>query len=821
MNAPEYPRLEPQQISTEVLIEKYAKNGETTLDEVRKRVARALAQVEPVGEREELEAQFLWAQRNGFVPAGRINSAAGTDIRATLINCFVQPVGDAMTVADEEGVPGIMPAMAMAAETMRRGGGVGYDFSRIRPKGAKVKGTASIASGPLSYMEVFDAMCKTVESAGARRGAQMGVLRCDHPDIFDFVLAKNTSGRLTQFNVSVGVTDAFMEAVRDDANWELVHKAEPADASLRQRADGLWVYRTVSARELFRIIMEQTYDHAEPGVLFLDRANAYNNLAYCERLEATNPCAEQWLPPYGCCCLGSVDLTRFVHGPLGGAEFDFDRFAEVVGLGVRMLDDALDVTYWPLEEQRVEAMAKRRIGLGFLGLGDTLIMLGLRYDSAGGRRFAAQIACAMRDAAYWASITLAKSKGQFPLLDRRQYLGSEFAKNLPVDIRAAIAEHGIRNSHLLSIAPTGTISLAFADNASNGIEPAYAWTFARKKRQGDGTMKEYQVEDHAYRLYRLEGGDTESLPEEFVSALEMSALDHLKMVKAVAPYIDSAVSKTVNIPEDYPFEEFKNLYMQAWEAGLKGLSTYRPNKVLGAVLSTEQGERPAEAPLLRNDDPLRQRLEERPDGELEGVTSKVEYWTSEGKRKVYLTVNFAPIEGLVDDKPVRIERPVEFFMPASQREGHQWITSNMRLLSMVARYGGDIAKALTNMREVVWDKGPVRCGHAAKEDGTAIPRFHDSEVAAIGYALQRVLSRRGFLDVDGNQVPVKALAQAQARARDADPVPATRGGDESAQASVLRASASARKCPECGAQAYRKLDGCHRCGNCGHVGDCG
>jgi len=819
MNAPEHPRLEPQRISTEVLIEKYAKNGETTLDEVRSRVARALAQVEPEAEREALQAQFLWAQRNGFVPAGRINATAGTDIRATLINCFVQPVGDAMMGADEDGAPGIMPAMAMAAETMRRGGGVGYDFSRIRPKGARVKGTASMASGPLSYMEVFDAMCKSVESAGSRRGAQMGVLRCDHPDIFDFVVAKNTPGRLTQFNVSVGVTDAFMQALRGDADWELVHRAEPADASLKQRADGLWVYRTVKAAELFRLIMEQTFDHAEPGVLFLDRANAYNNLAYCERLEATNPCAEQWLPQYGCCCLGSVDLTRFVRGQLGNAEFDFDLFAEVVGLGVRMLDDVLEVTYWPLEEQRAEAMAKRRIGLGFLGLGDAHIMLGLRYDSAEGRRFAAQIACAMRDAAYRGSIALAKSKGAFPLLDRKQYLGSEFAKNLPVDIRAAIAEHGIRNSHLLSIAPTGTISLAFADNASNGIEPAYSWAYIRKKRQADGTTKEYQVEDHAYRMYRLEGGDTEHLPESFVSALSISAIDHMRMVAAVAPYIDSAVSKTVNVPADYPFEEFEELYLRAWECGLKGLATYRPNNVTGAVLS-EKGEEPAQA-TIPDEDPLRKRFEDRPDGELEGVTGKVEYWTSEGKRKVYLTVNFAPVEGVVDGKLVAIERPVEFFMPASQREGHQWITSNMRLLSMVARYGGDIAKALANMREVVWDKGPVRCGRLMKEDGTLVPCYHDSEVAAVGYALQRMLYRRGFLDVEGNHMPVKALARDRARVKGGEPTLAEVAAALAERPGAVQASVSAKKCPECGAKAYRKLDGCHQCENCGHVGDCG
>ncbi|WP_212645121.1 LAGLIDADG family homing endonuclease [Delftia sp. PE138] len=1182
-----------QPISLDVLREKYLKDGETGVGELYARVARALASVEPEARRAECEALFLANLQAGAIGAGRIMSAAGTDLQATLINCFVQPVGDCIQGVDDGGYPGIYEALREAAETMRRGGGVGYDFSRIRPRGAEVRATASLASGPCSYINVFDQSCATVESAGARRGAQMGVLRIDHPDVLEFITAKRTPGRWNNFNVSVGVSDAFMQAVAEDQPWHLVHRARPGTALLEQgahqRADGQWVYQTLPARTLWDTIMRSAYDFAEPGILFLDHINDDNNLRYCEEIAATNPCVtadtwvltesgpaqvadlvgktfgavvdgqvyatesagffatgrkpvlrlttregqvlrltadhlvrrvarrtryalqaewtpaaqlqagdevllhnhrafqgwdgqgteaegyllglligdgtlkadkavisvwapelrqvagnagsavayaatgaagimqaaeaaaaslrhradfrgfqrpvagrgesrmasaalrdlalgmgmepgrkcitksmeaassafsagllrglfdadgsvqgtqdkgvslrlsqsdsellrtvqrmllrqgmastiyenrrpaqlrampdgkggqrdyatqaqhelvisgdnlgifadrigladtdkaerleqalaqyrrtpnrerftatvqalesdgeemvydvtvadchafdanglyvhncgEQPLPSYGCCDLGPVILTRFVRHPFGFAGepvFDFEAFERAVGVQVRALDNVLELTWWPLPQQREESEAKRRIGVGFTGMGNALAMLRLRYDAPEGRAMAARIAERMRDAAYGASVELAREKGAFPKFDADGYLAEgTFASRLPDALRQRIRTHGIRNSHLLSIAPTGTVSLAFADNASNGIEPPFSWTYKRKKRTADGGSAEYAVEDHAWRLYRSLGGDVQQLPEYFVSALQMPAACHIAMMQAVQPFVDTAISKTVNVAADYPYEDFKDLYRQAWKAGLKGLATYRPNTILGAVLEThapESAEKPASpAPAgaaASAPDPLRTVIESRPQGALDAVAEKIEYWTQQGPKRLYLVVSFLPV--VVPDGRT-VDRAIEFFMPVGQSgESQQWVTSSMRLLSLAAR-GGFLERALSDMRKVAWDRGPVRLGTHQREDGARVPMWHDSEVAAIAYAVQNILARRG----SGAPPAPSPLPEPEALATD----PMVMAG---------------RKCEECGAHAVIRKDGCEYCTACGNLGSCG
>ncbi|HCQ56631.1 MAG TPA: adenosylcobalamin-dependent ribonucleoside-diphosphate reductase, partial [Sulfitobacter sp.] len=580
---------------------------DVTVEDTWRRIARDLAQVE--SKADVWEDKFFNALEDfKYLPAGRITAGAGTARRVTLFNCFVMG-----TVPDS--MSGIFDMLKEAALTMQQGGGIGYDFSTIRPRGADVLGVSADASGPLSFMDVWDAMCRTIMSAGSRRGAMMATMRCDHPDVEDFIAAKSDPARLRMFNMSVLVTDPFMEAVKADGSWDLVFGGK--------------VYKTVQARDLWNKIMQATYDYAEPGVIFIDRINAANNLNYCETIAATNPCGEQPLPPYGACLLGSINLARLVAQPFeDDAHLDQDAMSELVATAVRMMDNVVDVSNFPLPEQAAEAQNKRRIGLGVTGLADALLMVGLRYGSDEAAAQTEAWLKAIARASYLASVELAKEKGAFPLFDAEKFLASGTMMQMDDDVRDAIREHGIRNALLTSIAPTGTISL-YAGNVSSGIEPVFAYAYTRKVLQKDGSRTEEEVVDYAVQMWRELKGDT-PLPDYFVNAQTLPPADHVKMQAAAQKWIDSSISKTINCPEDISFDAFKDVYMQAWDTGCKGCTTYRPNDVTGSVLSVSSektDKAPADSPdqvseggeIVYMSDPL-----DRP-AELEGNTYKVKW----------------------------------------------------------------------------------------------------------------------------------------------------------------------------------------------------
>jgi len=561
---------------------------EQTITDSWRRIASALAAVEPKDNKVWEQRFFDILQDFTFLPGGRIQAGAGTARNVTLFNCFVMGV-------IEDSIPGIFRALEEGAVTMQQGGGIGYDFSTLRPRGTRAKGAGSIASGPVSFMQIWDAMCATILSTGARRGAMMATLRCDHPDIEEFIAAKQQPDRLRRFNLSVQVSDAFMAAVRADDEWPLVFPAATVDGEDIVSCEwpgangpqACCVVRRVRARELWRRILRATYDYAEPGVLFVDRINQLNNLWYRERISATNPCGEIPLPPYGACDLGSLNLTRFVQAPFTPqAQFNFARLAETTRIAVRLLDNVIDASRFPLPQQAESAHGTRRIGLGITGLADALLMLGLRYDGERALLVAGEAMRCICHAAYRASVALAQEKGSFPYFERDKYLQGAFIRRLPEDIQRAIAAHGIRNSHLLAIAPTGTISL-LAGNVSSGLEPIFAASYVRNVLREDGGAQEFTLTDYALDLWRRMGGtDT---PAEFVTAAELSVRAHLDMQAALQPYVDNSISKTINVPQDYPFAEFERIYDLAYDKGLKGCTTFRPNPVTGAVLSEQAG----------------------------------------------------------------------------------------------------------------------------------------------------------------------------------------------------------------------------------------
>ena len=722
---------------------------DNTVEDSWHRIAGALASVE--SSPEAWEPKFFDALSDfKFLPAGRITAGAGTERSVTLFNCFVMG-----TIPDSMG--GIFDMLKEAALTMQQGGGIGYDFTTIRPKGAKVKGVAADASGPLSFMDVWDAMCRTIMSAGSRRGAMMATMRCDHPDILDFITAKRDPARLRMFNVSVLVTDAFMDAVKSDGSWDLVFEGE--------------VFQTMKAMDLWDQIMSSTFEFAEPGVIFIDRINKANNLSYCETIAATNPCGEQPLPPYGACLLGSINMARLVSKPFAkGANLDEAGMADLVATAVRMMDNVIDASRFPLEAQRREAEAKRRIGLGVTGLADALLMVGLRYGS---EEAAAQTEIWMHQiarAAYLASVELAKEKGAFPLFDAEGYLASGAMQQMDADVRDAIAEHGIRNALLTSIAPTGTISL-YAGNVSSGIEPVFAYAYTRKVLQKDGSKTEEEVIDYAVQMWRDKMGDAE-LPDYFVNAQTLAPLEHVRMQAAAQKWVDSSISKTINCPEDISFEAFKDVYMAAWDQGCKGCTTYRPNAVTGSVLSvSSESEKTPEidigADVVYISEPL-----SRPEA-LEGQTYKVKWPDSE--HAIYITVNDLLLNGH--------RRPFEVFINSKNMEHFAWTVALTRMISAVFRRGGDVSFVVEELKAVFDPRG------GAWVDGKYIP----SILAAIGGVIEHHMISTGFIAGEGMGLKVDPQAEV-----------------------VNLTQCRGASCSSCGQFDLRMVEGCMTCGSCGY-----
>ena len=729
------------------------------------RVALAAAAAEAPEKRNQHALEFAQALTNyRFLPAGRILAGAGTDRNVTLFNCFVMG-----TIADS--MDGIFSHLREAALTLQQGGGIGYDFSTLRPKGAPVKGVGADASGPVSFMDVWDAMCRTIMSAGSRRGAMMATLACNHPDIEMFIDAKRERGRLTNFNLSVLVSDPFMDAVKADAYWDL-------------KFDGR-VYRTVKARALWDRIMRATYDAAEPGVIFIDRINEENNLGYCETIRATNPCGEQPLPPYGACLLGSINLARLVRHPFDDdAHIDLGELAALTRTAVRLLDNVIDVSRFPLPEQRAEAVAKRRIGLGVTGLADALIFCRTRYGSTESVALIDTWLSAISDAAYLASSEIAGEKGSFPLFDAREFLSRPFTLRLPQHVRSAIAKNGMRNGLLTSIAPTGTISL-FAGNVSSGSEPVFAYSYTRKVLQADGSSIDETVEDYAHRAFRARFGADAALPDYFVNAQTLSPADHLAVQAAAQRHIDSSISKTINVPSGISFEEFKGVYLSAYELGCKGCTTYRPNEVTGSVLRMADAQ-----PPLAPEEPVAFAAPPRPRESSGGVvymtrpldrpevligqTYKIKWLDSD--HAFYITVNDIEKDGR--------RRPFEVFINSKNMEAYAWAVALTRMISAVFRRGGDVSFVVDELKAIFDPRGGQWSGG----------RYVPSLLAAIGEVIEKHMIDIGFI-ASPSAEPVEPERRAVA---------------------VAAEGAPARFCPRCSSPSFVKMEGCDTCLACGY-----
>ena len=747
----------PMPISQQIWDMKYRlkdQNGaflEHTVEDTWRRIAVALSKAE--ANPKKWESIFYHSLTDfKFLPAGRIIAGSGTARNVTLFNCFVMGViPDSMS--------GIFDMLKEAALTMQQGGGIGYDFSTIRPKGSIVKGIAADASGPVSFMDVWDSMCRTIMSAGSRRGAMMATMRCDHPDIEEFIAAKSDSKKLRMFNLSVLVSDAFMEALKKGEDWRLTFNDK--------------IYKVIKAADLWDKIMRATYNYAEPGVIFIDRINEANNLRYCETITATNPCGEQPLPPYGACLLGSINLARLVEYPFGeNAHLDVSQLENLVATAVRMMDNVIEVSQFPLEVQKLEALNKRRIGLGVTGLADALLMVGLRYGSDEAVEKTEEWMKLIARASYKASINLAKEKGAFSLFDPEKLIASGNMKQMDDDIKQAVRKFGIRNALLTSIAPTGTISL-YAGNVSSGIEPVFAYSYTRKVLQNDGSHIEEEVVDYAVQMWRDKFGDAQ-LPDYFVSAQNLTPSDHVKMQAAAQKWVDSSISKTINCPEDISFDDFKEVYMQAYDTGCKGCTTYRPNEVTGSVLSVASEEKPKsekeiDGEVIYMSEPL-----ERPNT-LDGNTYKLRWPDSE--HAIYVTIN----DIIVNDQ----RRPFEVFINSKNMEHFAWTVGLTRMISAVFRRGGDVSFVVDELKAVFDPRG------GAWVNGKYIP----SILAAIGGVLEEHMVKIGFII-------------------NSDEMLSHQKGDLSKVEKLKRVKQ--KSCTSCGQFDLQMIEGCMTCRSCGY-----
>ncbi len=758
-----------------------------TVEDTWARVAGAVALAEKSEHRARWSDEFASALSDfRFLPAGRVLAGAGSGRSVTLFNCFVMG-----TIPDD--MSGIFDNLKEAALTMQQGGGTGHDFSTLRPSGAAVKGVGADASGPVSFMDVWDSMCRTIMSAGSRRGAMMATLRCDHPDIEAFIEAKRDKERLRNFNLSVLVTDKFMQAVKDDRAWDLVFGGK--------------VYRTVSARGLWDRIMASTYAYAEPGVVFIDRINQRNNLWYAEEIAATNPCGEQPLPPYGACLLGSINLTKLIKRPFTAeAALDEKELDALTRVAVRFLDDVIDVSNYPLPAQEREAKQKRRIGLGVTGLADALIMCRARYGAPESIALIERWCKTMRRAAYLASSEIASEKGAFPLFDRDKFLGGDTVRGLDEDVRNQIAAFGVRNALLTSIAPTGTISL-LAENVSSGIEPVFAYSYKRKITKAGGEKADELVEDYAHRLYRERMGDG-PLPDYFVNAQDLTPAAHVAVQAATQKYVDSSISKTVNCPADISFDTFKDVYLRAYESGCKGCTTWRPNDITGSILSLDEA-KPApklEAVMTAPSEvfapaPARARPTgdggvvyiarplDRPEA-LPGTTYKVRW--PESDHAIYITINDV-VEG-------GRRRPFEIFINSKNMEHYAWTVALTRMISAVFRRGGDVSFVVEELKAVFDPRG-----------GQWVNRqYVPSLLAAIGGVIEEHMLAIGFLNK-----PTPSYGPQQKVASIAERMPAG-GSEESRGESSGALGQSFKFCPRCSSPSLTRIEGCDTCMNCGY-----